>query len=160
MILENFSRFGDIDRDTPARRVTLYANNVWVGTDKGFAVGDRTDIRQLKTPSSWISYFPSDLAAGQESDLVNGLIIINDTVYIGAENAVFRLEREVDTELIDLGMYGSPYIYNMTRWGDSLFVHCERSSQFYYNQFFIELPMDFRDFDFPLCTNGKIFLFG
>lgn len=142
VILETYTRFGEIERDTPARRVTLTDEDVWVGTDRGFARGSRVDIRQLKTPSNWQSYFPSQLTAALDADSVVGLVIINDTVYIGAPRGVFRLDTEPVTELVHLEMYGDPYIYNMTSAGDSVFVHCERSSQFYYNNMFFGLPYD------------------
>ena len=142
LILENYTRFGDIERDTPARSIALNNDELWVGTDRGFAVGNRSDIRQLKTPSNWTSFFPSQLTASLDNDSIKGLVIVNDTIYIGGQSGIYRLEAEVDTVLVDLGMFGAPYIYGMSKIGDSVFVHCERSSQFYYNNGFAELPWD------------------
>ncbi len=154
LILDTYTRFGEIERGTQARRLALDDNNVWVGTDKGFAIGDRSDVRQLKTPSGWISFFPTQMTAAVDADSVKGLVIKDDTVYIGGRNAVFRLQTDPDTQLIDLAMYGSPIIYNMTLVGDSVFVHSERSSQFYFDGRFSELPWD--SMPIPHSTAGVI----
>lgn len=126
LILDNFSRFGDIDRETLALNIALDSSNVWVGTMEGFAVGPRSDAKLLKAPTGWISYLPSSMAALPDDEVL-GLGIIKDTVYIGTSLGPFRFDPSVN-QLISLGIFGNPYVYNMNSFSDSLFIYTGRGT--------------------------------
>ena len=126
LILDTYNRFGDIDRDTPARRVALDEGHVWVGSDGGLAVGSRSDIRQLKAPTGWQDYLPSDLA-GLPNDSIKGLIILNDTIFVGTTTGAYIFDETIP-ELTSLGLYGSPLVYNMSSNNQSVYIHTSRGT--------------------------------
>ncbi len=140
LIIDTYNRFGDIDRDTPANRVTLDDGNVWVATEKGLAIGSRDDVRLLKGPDGWMAYFPSDFST-LSNDNIRGLVSLNNQIYIGTEAGAYRFEQSVP-ELINLNLYGNPYIYNMTLIGDTILLNSSRGSTYYYNGNLYGLPTD------------------
>jgi ligand-binding sensor domain-containing protein len=142
LIIDTYTRLGGIERDTPARRLALDADNVWVGTDRGLAIGNLADVRQLKTPSNWLSYFPTQMDGSLPFDSIKGLVIKDDTIYLGTWAGMYRFDTDPDTNLVDLGMYNAPIIYNLSLTGDSVFVHSARGSQIYYDGTFFGLPWD------------------
>lgn len=141
LILDTYSRLGEIDRDTPARRVMLDADSLWVGTESGLAVGARDDIRLLKGPDGWVTYFPSQISS-MADDYVRGLVSYHDTTYIGAINGVYRFDRSGAPTLTPIGPDGLPVVYNMSVVGDSLLINDSRGSVFYYNSGFYYFPTD------------------
>jgi streptogramin lyase len=132
LILDTYSRFGDIVRDTPARKVALSSDSIWVGTDGGLAIGSRFDIRQLKAPTGWINYFPSQIST-VPSDSIRALVVRNDSIFIGVTQGFYRLDREAGPVLMNLNLYGNPIIYNISLVGDSILTNSVRGSAFYYN---------------------------
>lgn len=139
LILDTYSRFGDIGRDTPARKVALASDSIWVGTDGGLAVGSRFDVRQLKAPTGWIDYFPSQISS-MPSDSIRALVVRDDSVYIGTTQGFYRLDRETIPVLTNLGLYGNPIIYNMSLIGDSILTNSARGSALYYGGSFAYQP--------------------
>jgi len=140
LILDTYTRLGDIERDTPARRVTLDTDSLWVGTEGGLAVGSRHDIRLLKGPDGWVSFFPSQLASGPD-DYVRGLVNYRDTIYVGTNVGPYRFDRTGPPAMINLDLYGNPLVYNMSVIGDSILVNTVRGSAFYYNSGFSNEPV-------------------
>ncbi len=153
LILDTYSRFGDIVRDTPARRVALSSDSIWVGTDGGVAAGSRFDIRQLKAPTGWMSYFPSQISP-LPNDSIRGLVVRHDSVYLGTTAGFYRLDRETVPTLVNMGLYGDPYMYNMSLVGDSILTNSLRGSAFYYNGFFAHQPT--AGMPIPNTTAGAI----
>ncbi len=139
LILDTYSRFGDIVRDTPAHRVALSSDSIWVGTDGGVAAGSRFDIRQLKAPTGWVSYFPAQISS-LPNDSIRGLVVRHDSVYLGTTAGFYRLDRETVPVLTNMGLYGDPYMYNMSLVGDSILTNSLRGSAFYYNGAFFHQP--------------------
>lgn len=139
LILDTYDRFGDIARDTPARKVALSSDSIWVGTDGGLAVGSRFDVRQLKAPTGWISYFPSQISM-QSSDSIRGLVVHDDSVYIGTREGFYRLDRETVPVLTNLNLFGNPIMYNLSLIGDSILTNSARGSALYYNGSFAYQP--------------------
>ena len=133
LIVDTYNRFGTIPRDVPALRVTLDSDSIWVGTTSGMAVGSRFDVRQLKAPSGWLSYFPSQMSATGVEDEVRGLEIKDDTLYVGTTSGLYRFETSDPQTLINLGLFNNPIIYDIDIIGDSIFVASSRGSGFYYN---------------------------
>lgn len=131
LILDTYSRFGDIDRDTPAKKVAVDSDSIWVGTNGGFAVGSRFDVRQLKAPTGWISYKLTDLTS-QSTDSIQGLVFVQDTLYVSGVNGVYAFDRETGL-LSDLGLSDITVIYNSDRSGDSLFLYTSRGLFIYDN---------------------------
>ena len=140
LILDTYSRYGEIERDTPARCVALTSDSIWVGTDGGLAIGSRHDVRLLKAPLGWISYFPSRFSP-LGNDMIKGIVVKQDTVFIGTSSGAYRLDRGTDTTLVTLGVYGDPLIYNMSAVGDSVLINTARGFGFYYNGLFAEEPV-------------------
>lgn len=116
LILDTYSRIGTINSKTPATRIALDSGQVWVGTEGGFAVGSRHDIRTLKSPAGWRSYRPSDLTA-DNSDHVGGLVVKHDTVLIGTLQGLYQFDEFPAPTMISLNLYGgaSTVIYNISR---------------------------------------------
>lgn len=139
LILDTYTRLGDIDRDTPARRVMLDNDSIWVGTEGGLAAGSRHDIRLLKGPTGWISYFPSQLAPVPD-DYIRGLVNYHDTIFIGTISGPYRFDRDGAPAMANLGLYGDPWVYNMSVVGDSLLINSSRGSFFYRNGFLPAVP--------------------
>lgn len=132
LILDTYNRFGDIDRDTPARHVAVDRDSIWVGTTGGMAVGSRYDIRQLKAPTGWTSYKLTAMT-GLASDSIMGLTFIDDSLYVSGVNGVFSFDTESGL-FDDLGLSDITIIYNSGRSGDSLFLYTSRGLFIYYNQ--------------------------
>lgn len=126
LILDNFSRLGGIDRETPALGIALDSSNVWVATEAGFAVGSRADIKLLKSPEWWTSYVPTSIIA-IPNDQILAIGIINDTVYIGTTVGPYRFDPNT-IDLISLGFFGDPHVYHMTSFSDSLFIYTGRGT--------------------------------
>ncbi len=131
LILDTYGRFGDIDRDTPARRVALDTDSVWIGSDGGFATGSRFDIRQLKAPAGWTSYTISD-ETSLTVDSINGMTLVRDTLYISGNFGTFRFNTSTAV-YTDVGLPLSTYIYNSDSSGDSLLLYTSRGMYVYYN---------------------------
>ncbi|MFH1698971.1 MAG: T9SS type A sorting domain-containing protein [Candidatus Zixiibacteriota bacterium] len=138
LVLDTYSRFGDIDRDTPVRKVALDDTNIWVGTDAGLAVGSRFDIRQLKAPTGWTSYLPSDLS-GPSTDSIKALTINTGGIFVGTPAGVYQFNPSIP-EFINLNLYGNPLVYNMSAIGDSLMINSSRGSTIYFNGVISGLP--------------------
>ncbi len=132
LILDTYSRFADIERDTPARRIALSSDSIWVGTDGGVAAGARFDIRQLKAPTGWMSYLPTQFSS-LPNDSIRGLVVRNDSVYLGTTAGFYRFDRDPAPSLANLGLYGDPYMYDLSLVGDSILTNSLRGSTFYYN---------------------------
>ncbi len=141
LILDTYGRLGEIERDTPARRIFLDSDSIWVGTENGIAVGSRFDIRQLKAPTGWISYIPSQIDSGLD-DYIRGLVELRDTVYIGISTGVYRFDRTSGAALYNINLYGYPYVYNMSLIGDSILINSVRGSAFFYDGSFAYQPTD------------------
>jgi ligand-binding sensor domain-containing protein len=139
LILDTYSRLGGIERDTPAHKVALDSDSVWVGTDEGLAVGSRYDIRQLKAPTGWVSYFPSGMVALPD-DAVKGLVVHRDSVYVGTSAGIFLFDRSTVPSMTNLGLFGNPLIYNMSIIGDSILVNSARGSVFYHDGILQGIP--------------------
>jgi len=131
LILDTYSRFGDIARDTPARSVALSSDSIWVGTDGGFAAGGRFDVRLLKSPAGWVSYFPTQISPLSQ-DSIREVIIRQDTLYLGTTAGVYRFEPGPAPIMTSLGLFGEPLVYNMSLIGDSILVNTTRGSVFYF----------------------------
>ena len=142
LILDSYSRFGELERDLPVRRVTLSADSVWVGTDEGLAVGSRHDIRALKAPTGWRAYFPSRLNDSLRADSVTGLVILRDTIYVGTTRGLYRMDFSAGPRLINIGLYNNPLVYNLSLSGDSLLAHTGRGSFLYYDGRLTEIPVE------------------
>jgi ligand-binding sensor domain-containing protein len=132
MILDTYSRLGNIERDTPARSVTMDADSIWIGTEGGLAVGSRHDIRQLKAPTGWVSYFPTQLSP-LTSDRIDALVALNDSLYLGTTAGLYRFDRYAGPSMTNLGLYRDPAIANMSAVGDSVLVLSGRGSIIYHN---------------------------
>jgi ligand-binding sensor domain-containing protein len=130
LILDTYTRLGDIDRDIPVLRVALDSDSVWAGTEGGLAVGSRHDIRLLKGPDGWESYFPTQMAAVPE-DRINGLINLEDTLYLGTTAGFFRFDRSTVPTMVDLDLFGDPWIYNLSVVDDSILINSARGSALY-----------------------------
>ena len=139
LILDTYSRFGDIQRDIPARRVALDVDSVWVGTDGGLAAGSRSDIRLLKAPTGWISYFPSQILPSL-NDSIRGLVVQRDSVYVGTTAGMYRLDRSPAPTLVHMDLYGDSYVHNMSLMGDSILINNARGSAIYHNGVFLYMP--------------------
>lgn len=140
LILDTYTRLGEISRESRAWRVALDGDSIWVGTEAGLAVGPRRDIRQLKAPANWHSYFPMELSGTITSNSVTGLVIKNDTVYVGTANGLYRLDLSPETTLVNLGLYNNPIIHNLSLAGDSILAHTSRGNIVYYNGATTEIP--------------------
>ncbi|MCP4567705.1 MAG: hypothetical protein GY841_09010 [FCB group bacterium] len=142
LILDTYTRLGEIERDTPARRVALDGDSVWVGTDRGLAVGPRADIRLLKTPLSWHSYAVSEMEPTIPTDSIWGLVIKNDTVVVGTVAGLYRFDAAGGPSLTNLGLYNDPRIFDIGRNGDSLLIHSARGSSFLYEGIVRDFPFE------------------
>lgn len=133
LILDTYTRFGDIDRDTPARKVVIDSNQVWVGTEGGLAFGSRNDIRLLKSPLYWQSFKPSELA-GISSDTITGLVCLRDSIYVGTSAGLYRFDPSLSSHFFNMNLYGvATYIYNLSQVGDSVLANTARGSVYYIN---------------------------
>jgi len=128
LILDTYTRFGDIERDIPAVSVALGENTIWVGTGQGFASGDRADVRLLKSPANWQSYFPGDLNAAIPNDTVRCLAMLHDTLYVGTTAGLYLLDTDPAPGLTSLNLFGAPLVYNMSLNGDSLIASTARGT--------------------------------
>lgn len=153
LILDTYGRFGDIAAGTSARRVALSSDSIWVGTDNGIAAGSRFDIRQLKAPAGWVCYFPTQISSFP-NDSIRGLVVRNDSVYVGMTTGFYRLDRDSVTALTNLGLYGDSYIYNLSLIGDSILTSSLRGCAFYYNGGFSYQPTN--GMPIPNTTAGAV----
>jgi len=140
LILDTYTRLGEDIRECSVLRVAFDSDSIWVGTSAGFAVGSRQDIRQLKAPANWHSYFPLELNGNIESNSVTGLVAKNDTVYVGTTNGLYRFDLSPEAALVNLGLYNSPVIHNLSLSGDSVFAHTSRGNMIYFNGASSEIP--------------------
>jgi ligand-binding sensor domain-containing protein len=131
LIFDTYSRFGSIDRDTPARKIAVDSGQIWVGTDGGLAVGSRSDIRELKSPLGWQSFRPT-IIAGISSDTISGLVTLRDSVYVGTLDGLYRFDRLPNPQFSNLNLFGvRVVIYNMSQTGDSILSNTARGSVYY-----------------------------
>ncbi|MEE9442788.1 MAG: hypothetical protein V3V99_08985 [candidate division Zixibacteria bacterium] len=152
LVLDTYNRFGDIDRDTPVRTIALDEDNIWIGSDAGLAVGSRFDIRQLKAPTGWTSYLPSDLS-GPTFDSIKALTIKNGEIFVGTPAGVYQFNQSIP-EFTNLNLYGNPLIYNLSAIGDSIMINSTRGSSIYYNGVVSGLPT--AGLSIPHATCGTI----
>lgn len=139
LILDTYTRFGDIGRDTPANRVALSSDSIWVGTPGGLAVGARADVRLLKAPSGWVSYFPSQFST-LPGDTIRTLVVKSDSIFVGTSAGAYRFDRIPGLAMTSLNLYGDPIIYNMSHSGDSILINSAVGSVFYHDGTLFGVP--------------------
>ncbi len=154
IILDTYTRLGDISRNTTVRRLALDSDSIWAATVEGLAVGSREDPRLLKAQTGWTSYIPSDLSGEIVSDELNGLIIKNDSVIVGTPHGMYLFEYDQVPVLINLGLFANPLVYNVTSQGDSVFAHTARGTTLYYNGLATELTLS--GMPIPNTTSGLV----
>ncbi|MDD4051936.1 MAG: T9SS type A sorting domain-containing protein, partial [candidate division Zixibacteria bacterium] len=140
LILDNYTRLGELARDIPVQRVAVDSGQVWAGTDNGLAVASRRDVRLLKAPSGWQTFFPSQIVTTLRSDTITGMAMVRDTLYLGTAQGVYRFEQSVEPAMTYLYTYGNPRVYNLSLTGDTVMAHTVRGSYYLDQGQFIGLP--------------------
>jgi ligand-binding sensor domain-containing protein len=142
LILDNYTRLGELPRDIPVQRVAVDSGEVWAGTNYGLAVASRRDVRLLKAPSGWQTFFPSQIVGPLLSDTITGMAMVHDTLYLGTVRGLYRFEAGVDTVMTSLDLYGSPRVYDLSQSGDTVMAHTARGSVYLVGQQLIGLPVE------------------
>lgn len=142
LILDNYTRLGDLPRDIAVQRVAVDSSQVWAGTNDGLAVASRADVRLLKAPSGWQAFFPSALVDTLPSDTITGMAMVRDTLYLGTARGVYRFESGPVPAMFSLDLYNSPKVYNLSLTGDTVLIHTSRGSLFLAGGGLAELPRE------------------
>jgi len=142
LIQDNFDRLGDIEGETAAKSIVLDEDSVWVGTERGLAVGSREDIRRLKAPANWTSYEPVLLHGDINDNLVEALLYRNDSLYVGTSQGAYYFETDPVVSLTSLGIYGNPYVYDLDANDSLVIISTERGAHLYSNGFVIGLTWE------------------
>jgi ligand-binding sensor domain-containing protein len=142
LILDNYTRLGELPRDIAVLRVAVDSDQVWVGTNYGLAAAFRHDVRLLKAPSGWQVYLPSDLADSLRSDTITGMAMVRDTLYLGTVQGLYRFMEGSPPTMTNLGLYGSPRVYDVSHTGDTVLAHTSRGSLYLVDGQIIGLPVE------------------
>lgn len=142
LILDNYTRLGDLPRDVAVQRVAVDADQVWAGTNYGLAAASREDVRLLKAPSGWQAYYPRDLADSLSSDTITGMAVVGDTLYLGTIQGLYRFERGSAPGMVSMNLYGNPRVYGLSQAGDTVLAHTSRGSVYIVDGQVFGLPVD------------------
>ncbi len=106
-IQDSYGRFGDLSDFPAVNDILLSGDSIWIATDAGIAVAERTDRRLLKQRSTWVSLGPGLLGTG----LVNSLALYRDTLYAATNTSLLSFDFDADTTVSTIGLAsGAPFL--------------------------------------------------
>jgi ligand-binding sensor domain-containing protein len=120
-IQDSYGRFGDLSDFPTVNDILLSGDSIWLATDAGIAVAERTDRRLLKQRSTWTSIGAGLLGTG----LVNSLALYHDSLYAATSASLLSIGFGVDTTASTVALAsGAPF----------LDLYVENDTLFYYHR--------------------------
>lgn len=127
---ENRYRITSINAFPPVYDIELIGDSIWLATEAGLAVADRTDLVGLVSPLNWTVYSTADFPQLGE-DRVTRLSFFEDALYVGGTEGFYRLDTSGPTpDLLPVAAAGTGEVTDLTINNDSLFVYTTGTSAF------------------------------
>lgn len=139
---QNRFRITSINPFPAVNDILLIGDSIWLATEAGIAVADRSDPVQLVSPLNWTMYdmaqFPS-----LDSDNIRCLNHFEGTVYVGAAEGFYELDiAGPSPSLTAIPVIGSGEVTDLTINNDTLFVYSTTVLAFVKNSAIISLGTD------------------
>ena len=127
---ENRYRITSINAFPPVYDIELVGDSIWLATEAGLAVADRTDLIGLVSPLNWTIYDESTFPQLGESR-VNRLTYFESTLYVGGTEGLYRFDESgALPDLVQIAATGSTEVTDLTINADTLFVYTTGAAAF------------------------------
>jgi len=124
-IQDSYQLFGGLEAAPVVYDVFLSGDSIWIATSSGLAAADRTNPVLLKSPANWMGFALSEYAGS--TDVVMNVVGFDDNIYAATRSGAYRMEIDVDTSFLKVGLDGLSQLYHMKTENDSLFVYYRTS---------------------------------
>lgn len=121
-IQDSYQLFGDLNPNADINQIILLGDSIYLATDDGLAMADRSSVNALKSPSAWKTYGPNQLSILSRG--VRSLALYNNDLYLSVVNGLYQLDFTSETfTRINFGR-STGECYELVIRNDSLLVYC------------------------------------
>lgn len=121
-IQDSYQLFGDLNPNADVNYVILGGDSIYLATDEGIAMADRSSVNALKSPSAWNTFGPTQLSILNSG--VRSLALYNNDLYLSTINALYRFDLASETfSTVNFGR-STGGCYDLVIRNDSLLLYC------------------------------------
>ncbi len=89
-IQEFYFRFGTLNPNVRINDIVLDGTMIYIATEDGFAMTDRSDPIMMKSPANWFTAQPSAYLPDAQ-DSIRALAVMDNNIYLGTSAGLYRL---------------------------------------------------------------------
>jgi ligand-binding sensor domain-containing protein len=127
-IKDTATRLGDLEDEEDIKSIAVIGDNVWAGSDSGLAFTNKTNPN-IQDPVTWRSFHGGDFPTGMAG--INTIAAYYDTVVVGMDSGLFKLQTVPDTAWIEMGVFSNLEVRKILFHNDILYVVTNAGIRFF-----------------------------
>jgi ligand-binding sensor domain-containing protein len=118
-IKDTARRLGNLEDEEDIKAIAVIGDYIWAGCDRGIAFTEKTNLN-IQNPNSWRSFGESDFPMGRAG--INTIAAYYDTVVVGVDSGLFRLQTVPDTSWVEMGDFSNLRVRKVSFYDGDLYV--------------------------------------
>jgi len=118
-IRDTAKKLGDLFDEQDVLSIAVIGDYVWAGTDLGIAYTAKSNPN-IQDPTTWRSFGESDFPQGRAG--INTIAAYYDTVVVGVDSGLFKLEVSPDTNWVEMGNFSNLRVRKILFHNGNLYV--------------------------------------